>query len=119
MIISSSFVISFYFLILNQIMETNRRIGPCFDTTKSRSSNKIDFRLGMLNVIDSLMKNENSWLFNKPVDPKADGCPNYFNIIKHPMDFGTIRVCWLISVDIWLIFEIHDWNHILYPFMTL
>jgi hypothetical protein len=30
-------------------------------------------------------------VFNKPVDPLADGCPDYFEIIKNPMDFGTIK----------------------------
>lgn len=31
------------------------------------------------------------WVFNSPVDPDALGLPDYFEIIKHPMDLGTIR----------------------------
>lgn len=27
-----------------------------------------------------------------PVDPVAQGIPDYFSVIKHPMDLGTIRV---------------------------
>jgi transcription initiation factor TFIID subunit 2 len=30
-------------------------------------------------------------LFSRPVDPKLDGCPDYYNIIKNPMDLSTIR----------------------------
>ncbi|CAK8998039.1 Histone acetyltransferase p300 (p300 HAT) (E1A-associated protein p300) (Histone butyryltransferase p300) (Histone crotonyltransferase p300) (Protein 2-hydroxyisobutyryltransferase p300) (Protein lactyltransferas p300) (Protein propionyltransferase p300), partial [Durusdinium trenchii] len=33
----------------------------------------------------------NRGMFNRPVDPVALGLPTYFDIIKHPMDFGTIK----------------------------
>eukprot|EP00736_Rhodelphis_marinus_P004393 Rmarinus@m.21360 len=29
--------------------------------------------------------------FSEPVDPERDGAPGYFDIVKEPMDFGTIR----------------------------
>lgn len=29
-------------------------------------------------------------LFNEPVDPEALGIPNYFEVVKEPMDLGTI-----------------------------
>ena len=29
-------------------------------------------------------------LFNQPVDPEALGLPNYFDVVKQPMDLGTI-----------------------------
>lgn len=29
-------------------------------------------------------------LFNQPVDPEALGLPNYFTVVKEPMDLGTI-----------------------------
>ncbi|QPG75574.1 hypothetical protein FOA43_002930 [Brettanomyces nanus] len=31
-----------------------------------------------------------SYPFLEPVDPVALECPNYFNVIKHPMDLGTV-----------------------------
>jgi transcription initiation factor TFIID subunit 2 len=40
----------------------------------------------------SLMKDPNAYLFNRPVDPIKDGVPDYFQVIEHPMDFGTIKV---------------------------
>ncbi|EER01655.1 transcription factor GTE6, putative [Perkinsus marinus ATCC 50983] len=30
-------------------------------------------------------------IFLKPVDPVRDECSDYFTVVKHPMDFGTIR----------------------------
>jgi hypothetical protein len=29
--------------------------------------------------------------FRKPVDPAADNVPNYFTVVKKPMDLGTIQ----------------------------
>lgn len=45
-----------------------------------------------LAVVDRLLKEEISELFARPVDPELDGCPDYFTIITHPMDLGTIRM---------------------------
>ncbi|CAO2207165.1 unnamed protein product [Urochloa humidicola] len=43
-------------------------------------------------LLSRLMKHKFAWVFNKPVDPVALGLHDYFTIIKHPMDLGTIRV---------------------------
>lgn len=32
-----------------------------------------------------------SWLFEKPVDPTATGAPDYYDVIKHPMDMSTFE----------------------------
>ncbi|PVH66000.1 hypothetical protein PAHAL_1G123200 [Panicum hallii] len=42
-------------------------------------------------LLSRLMKHKFAWVFNKPVDPAALGLHDYFAIIKHPMDLGTIR----------------------------
>lgn len=36
-------------------------------------------------------KHKYAWVFGKPVDPIALHIPDYFDIIKEPMDFGTIK----------------------------
>jgi chromodomain-helicase-DNA-binding protein 7 len=30
--------------------------------------------------------------FNRPVDAKNDGCPDYYEVITEPSDFSTIRL---------------------------
>ncbi|KAL8478575.1 hypothetical protein ACS0TY_030456 [Phlomoides rotata] len=42
-------------------------------------------------LLKTLMSQKNAWLFNKPVDVVAHNIPDYFNVIKHPMDLGTVK----------------------------
>lgn len=42
-------------------------------------------------VLRRLMGTQEAIYFNIPVNPIALGIPHYPNIIKHPMDFGTIK----------------------------
>ncbi|XP_015689451.2 transcription factor GTE4-like isoform X2 [Oryza brachyantha] len=44
-----------------------------------------------LSLLSRLMKHKFGWVFNKPVDAVALGLHDYFAIIKHPMDLGTIK----------------------------
>jgi NAD(P)H-dependent FMN reductase len=43
-------------------------------------------------LLRQIMRHEHAWPFAKPVDPVALNIPDYFDIIKYPMDFGTIKV---------------------------
>lgn len=42
-------------------------------------------------LLEKLMKHKHGWVFNDPVDVKALGLHDYFTIIKHPMDLGTVK----------------------------
>ena len=42
-------------------------------------------------ILRSLMANPKAGPFLLPVDPVALGIPDYFKVIKEPMDFGTIK----------------------------
>ena len=42
-------------------------------------------------LINMLWKVKGAYLFHKPVDPIELGIPDYFKIIKNPMDFSTIK----------------------------
>uniref|UniRef100_A0A5B7AIX2 Putative transcription factor GTE4 n=1 Tax=Davidia involucrata TaxID=16924 RepID=A0A5B7AIX2_DAVIN len=42
-------------------------------------------------LLDKLMKHKHGWVFNNPVDVKALGLHDYLDIIKHPMDLGTVK----------------------------
>ncbi|VFQ79205.1 unnamed protein product [Cuscuta campestris] len=42
-------------------------------------------------LLQKLMKHNFGWVFNTPVDVYALGLHDYHDIIKHPMDLGTIK----------------------------
>ncbi|KAH3763138.1 bromodomain domain protein [Pelomyxa schiedti] len=42
-------------------------------------------------IINSLRKHKLASVFNQPVNPQRDGAPDYFEVIKKPMDLGTIK----------------------------
>ncbi|KAH6780654.1 global transcription factor group E4 [Perilla frutescens var. hirtella] len=42
-------------------------------------------------VLERLMKHKHAWVFNKPVDAVALGLHDYFEIIRNPMDLGTVK----------------------------
>lgn len=41
-------------------------------------------------VITAIKKHQYAWVFNKPVDPVAQKLTDYLDIIKKPMDLGTV-----------------------------
>lgn len=43
------------------------------------------------NLVARLMKHKHAWVFSSPVDVKGLNLHDYFTIIKHPMDLGTIK----------------------------
>jgi hypothetical protein len=42
-------------------------------------------------MITSIWKHHQAWIFHEPVDPQKLNIPDYKEIIKQPMDFGTIK----------------------------
>ncbi|CAO2152948.1 unnamed protein product [Urochloa humidicola] len=42
-------------------------------------------------ILRKLMDHKSGWLFNKPVDPVLYQIPDYFDVIRHPMDLGTVK----------------------------
>jgi hypothetical protein len=44
-----------------------------------------------LEVLKSLEAHQHGWVFNCPVDPIELGLPDYFEVIKKPMDLGTVH----------------------------
>ena len=44
-----------------------------------------------MNIMNLLWKMKGAAIFHRPVEPEKLGILNYFDIIKNPMDFGTIK----------------------------
>ena len=42
-------------------------------------------------VLKNLQQHSHGWVFNSPVDPVELGLPDYFEVVKRPMDLGTIK----------------------------
>lgn len=42
-------------------------------------------------ILSKLMKHKHAWIFKKPVDVVTWKLHDYYDIIKHPMDLGTVK----------------------------
>ena len=56
----------------------NAQIYDCWDKAAKR-------------ILNSLWKLNNAFIFHDAVDPVKLNIPDYFDIVKNPMDFGTIK----------------------------
>eukprot|EP00924_Labyrinthula_sp_SR-Ha-C_P003237 augustus_masked-scaffold_15-processed-gene-3.40-mRNA-1 protein AED:0.01 eAED:0.02 QI:0/-1/0/1/-1/1/1/0/1759 len=57
----------------------------------SLSMKTSEVRQKALIIWKKLEDQDNSWIFAKPVDPEQLDIPDYFDVIKRPMDMGTIK----------------------------
>lgn len=42
-------------------------------------------------LLQGVMKHQHGWVFNSPVDVVKLNIPDYYTVIKHPMDLGTVK----------------------------
>nr|XP_043631054.1 uncharacterized protein LOC122602438 [Erigeron canadensis]XP_043631055.1 uncharacterized protein LOC122602438 [Erigeron canadensis] len=73
---------------LNASLEVYGQMGQS-DVNQTRGHQTPELNAA-LEVIKKTMKLDAAAPFNQPVDPVALGIPDYFDVIKTPMDFGTI-----------------------------
>ncbi|KAL2341074.1 hypothetical protein Fmac_009014 [Flemingia macrophylla] len=74
-------------------MNSNKRGPPPSTEDQKVKRQRID-RKGSMQcaiIVKSLISHSYGWVFSKPVDPVALNIPDYFTIISHPMDLGTIK----------------------------
>ncbi|CAI9760500.1 unnamed protein product [Fraxinus pennsylvanica] len=71
--------------------ETEHAFGFGFGFSFGFDKNRNQVFRSCSNLLQRLMKHKHGWVFNEPVDARALGLHDYHNIIKHPMDLGTIK----------------------------
>ncbi|KAF2904808.1 hypothetical protein ILUMI_01373 [Ignelater luminosus] len=54
-----------------------------------RLTNKLQYLKDV--VLPAVWNHPQAWPFNEPVDPVSFNIPDYYEVIKFPMDFGTIK----------------------------
>ncbi|KAK4758931.1 hypothetical protein SAY87_020232 [Trapa incisa] len=79
------------------------RFPPADSNKKSKSNGKkkggehrggpgVKFFKNCNALLEKLMKHQYGWVFNSPVDVNGLGLLDYYSIIKHPMDLGTVKM---------------------------
>ncbi|CAH9099195.1 unnamed protein product [Cuscuta epithymum] len=71
----------------NKKAKTNTKAGHGFGSGKP--SNQVYKNCCAL--LERLMKHKHGWVFNQPVDTVGLGLHDYYDIIKQPMDLGTVK----------------------------
>ncbi|EDV20569.1 uncharacterized protein TRIADDRAFT_60973 [Trichoplax adhaerens] len=100
---------------------SSRVSSPCDEMSNSRKSvsekkmfSKEELHQPLMAVLQKLSSSADAEPFREPVDPKVLNIPDYFDIIKHPMDLSTIsrrlhqgmyKSPWGFCDDMWLMFE--------------
>ncbi|CAN8295348.1 unnamed protein product [Cochlearia groenlandica] len=79
------------------------KLPPAESNKKSKSSAKKQGEVGFgfgpgskvfkncSALLERLIKHKHGWVFKAPVDVKGLGLHDYFTIIEHPMDLGTVK----------------------------
>ncbi|KAL7593882.1 transcription factor GTE9 [Lactuca sativa] len=70
-----------------------RQDPPEISEGQQQKKQKLDHgvKIECLKILKTLMTHKFGSVFNQPVDPVELGIPDYFEIISHPMDLGTIH----------------------------
>lgn len=62
-----------------------------YGNTKSKNMSPEEIEGLILPLVNQLLGDPLGWLFEKPVDPVELGIPDYFDIIKEPMDLSLVK----------------------------
>ncbi|PSR87504.1 Transcription factor like [Actinidia chinensis var. chinensis] len=69
----------------------NRGTSGRFETASQASASNAILMKQCEALLTKLMQQQYGWVFNTPVDVVKLNIPDYFTVIKHPMDLGTIK----------------------------
>ena len=70
---------------------TTQRLQKEYEVEQSRDVRRKEMIRRCREVLMASKKHKYHKLFLQPVDPKKHGVPDYFDIIKNPMDMGTVK----------------------------
>ncbi|XP_076944756.1 transcription factor GTE4-like [Bidens hawaiensis] len=73
----------------NKKLKSNGGRKSDYSSSFERHRNQV-FR-SCSSLLQRLMKHKHGWVFNEPVNAKLLGLHDYHDIIKHPMDLGTVK----------------------------
>lgn len=68
-------------------------LQPQQSKKRSKLNEQMKYCNGILKELFSKKHMSYAWPFYKPVDVEGLGLHDYLDIIKHPMDLGTVKVC--------------------------
>ncbi|KAJ3487118.1 hypothetical protein NLI96_g3752 [Meripilus lineatus] len=74
-----------------KVVEKERRQPPKSAPKAQSSGMAVNDLRGSRNALKKLQTHKKAAVFLQPVDPVRDRAPNYFDIIKHPMDLSTMN----------------------------
>ena len=72
-------------------LEIDYSTGPQFSQKKTKLNVQLKYCNNILKELLSQKYKDLNWPFRQPVDPVGLGLPDYYEIIKEPIDLGTIR----------------------------
>ena len=72
-------------------LEIDYSTGPQFSQKKTKLNVQLKYCNNILKELLSQKYKDLNWPFRLPVDPVELGLPDYYEIIKEPIDLGTIR----------------------------
>ncbi|KAI6648492.1 Bromodomain testis-specific protein [Oopsacas minuta] len=72
-------------------LEIDYSTGPQFSHKKTKLNVQLKYCNNILKELLSQKYKDLNWPFRQPVDPVELGLPDYYEIIKEPIDLGTIR----------------------------
>lgn len=76
---------------LHSIMTDKEKLVKLEEDSDNRLKDTEGWEKVAKKVLNILWKIKESSIFHKPVDPIEFNIPDYFNIVKNPMDFSTIK----------------------------
>jgi hypothetical protein len=64
---------------------------PLDNPIRNPNPNEASLMKACKDILTKLRKHKSGWVFNEPVDVEGMGLHDYYDIIKQPMDLGTVK----------------------------